>query len=546
MALGNSHEYYPQEAAFSEWQSSWQPQMEVFKTLKRADSIRNQRVRSVHAPQWLAEVNSRYESSYTLATLPDDLLDELTLEGSIHGLYVIGVYEPSQEARVDSLKYLSHYQQVLEDPHLSEESIVSSCFALVSDNLNPIIARDYNELGKFAKRLEQKGIEFIVDFIPNHVALDHPWRDIHPEYLLEVDQETYEYKKENYYPYKDAYGVMHYYARGKHYTGEGLEEVWTDTLQLDYRNRQLRQVMVDQLVKLVDYVGAVRVDTAPLPQYEIFRHTWGDVVSFDKVEAWDFWREATNAIGERTQELQKQFRLIGESYDNPHVLEDFDVVYGSYLYGVLVNVAQGRADANYVKHELYQVYQDLADGKPKKIFFLSNHDLNTTVHTFHDMQRTLAALSVVSWAPGDWLIHQGEEQLRFNPPMQVIKPYVESRIPHVVETMASQYEWALYFNNSEVFQNGLPRYIETSTPIIAQSYEYEGTGLIQCTNLSDYDTIACVPIPEWVSKEDIHVFDLDTLRFIDQEIISDPQEFGNQMCMVLGPWKRQIILYSKK
>lgn len=520
-------------------------EMEVFPNLERADSIQHQRVRSVHAPQWLKEVNSRDGSSYTLATLPDVLLDELTFEGNIHGLYVIGVYEPSAEARLDSLRYLSHYQQALEDPRLSEESIVSSCFAHVSDKLNPIIARDYDELGVFAKRLEQRGIELIIDYIPNHVAPDHVWREEHPDYLLEVDEGIFKKKPQNYFEYKDSRGVVHYYARGKHYAGDGKEEVWTDTLQLNYRNPKLRQAMVDQLVKLVEYAGAVRVDTAPLPQAEIFYNTWGDVVSFENVEVWDFWSEAIYSAKKRASDLGKQFRFIGESYEHAHVLEDFDVVYGSSLYGELVNITQGRCDVGSVKRELRQLYEERINKQPKKILFLSNHDLNTTVQTFQDIQRTLAVLSVISWAPGDWLIHYGEEQLRFNPPMQVIKPYRESRFPDLAERMSSQYEWTIFFNNLKVFQNGESFFIDTGSPMVVQGYEYEDTGLIQCTNLSEYNTMSCISVPTWVSKEQVHVFDLDTLSFVDQEVITDPQEFGNQMCVGLKPWGRQVIIYSR-
>jgi len=40
------------------------------------------------------------------------------------------------------------------------------------------------ELARLRKRLRKHGLRFMLDFVANHTALDHPWVEEHPEYYV--------------------------------------------------------------------------------------------------------------------------------------------------------------------------------------------------------------------------------------------------------------------------------------------------------------------------------------------------------------------------
>ena len=37
---------------------------------------------------------------------------------------------------------------------------------------------------RLRERLRQRGLRLLLDFVPNHTGLDHPWVENHPEYYI--------------------------------------------------------------------------------------------------------------------------------------------------------------------------------------------------------------------------------------------------------------------------------------------------------------------------------------------------------------------------
>ena len=49
-------------------------------------------------------------------------------------------------------------------------------------------------------RLKKRGIKLLLDFVPNHTAMDHPWISEHPEYYIggnddDLWREPFNYKR---------------------------------------------------------------------------------------------------------------------------------------------------------------------------------------------------------------------------------------------------------------------------------------------------------------------------------------------------------------
>ena len=43
----------------------------------------------------------------------------------------------------------------------------------------------------------QRGLKLMLDFVPNHVALDHPWVEAHPEFFIAGSEAELEHAPQN-------------------------------------------------------------------------------------------------------------------------------------------------------------------------------------------------------------------------------------------------------------------------------------------------------------------------------------------------------------
>src|SRR5436853_174339 len=82
----------------------------------------------------------------------------------------------------------------------------------------------------FRKQLREHGLKLILDFVPNHLALDHPWLDEDPELFVHGLVPAPES-----FPRKTMRG-FYFFAHGK----DPYFPAWGDTVQLDYRHVKTR------------------------------------------------------------------------------------------------------------------------------------------------------------------------------------------------------------------------------------------------------------------------------------------------------------------
>ena len=59
-------------------------------------------------------------------------------------------------------------------PDLRESDIAGSGFAITGYDVPPAIGGDA-ALARLRERLAKRGLKLMLDFVPNHAALDHPW-----------------------------------------------------------------------------------------------------------------------------------------------------------------------------------------------------------------------------------------------------------------------------------------------------------------------------------------------------------------------------------
>src|ERR1043166_2793235 len=72
----------------------------------------------------------------------------------------------------------------LGSPACSDEDIVRSPYAIAAYEVSPALGGTA-ALDKFRCRLPEAGLKLILDFVPNHLGLDHAWIDKKPELFVQ-------------------------------------------------------------------------------------------------------------------------------------------------------------------------------------------------------------------------------------------------------------------------------------------------------------------------------------------------------------------------
>jgi hypothetical protein len=225
----------------------------------------------------------------------------------------------------------------------------------------------------------------MLDFVPNHMGLDHPWIEDHPEYFVSGTSDDLARAPQNYTRIKRKEGEMIFaYGRDPYFSG------WSDTLQLDYGNPLLQEAMTRELLKISGQCDGLRCDMAMLVLPEVFERTWGRRPEL-------FWPKAIKKVREQSPD----FCFMAEVYWSMEwemQQQGFDCAYDKCLYDRL-----REGCARPVREHLMAGldYQD------KLARFLENHDEPRAAATFEGKAHEAAAI-VTFLTPGLRFFHQGQ------------------------------------------------------------------------------------------------------------------------------------------
>ena len=61
-------------------------------------------------------------------------------------------------------------------------------------------------LARLRERLRQRGLKLMLDFVPNHVAPDHPWVEAHPDFFVAGSDDDLARAPQNYVRLQTAAG----------------------------------------------------------------------------------------------------------------------------------------------------------------------------------------------------------------------------------------------------------------------------------------------------------------------------------------------------
>ena len=137
---------------------------------------------------WIDELRGRHGETVGLADVPPSEWDAIAALG-FDAVWLMGVWERSPAGITIALQntgLLEDFEHAL--PGFTADDVVGS----------PYCIRDYTVAGHLGgpaglasarRALADRGLGLILDFVPNHVAPDHPWLADHPEYFVRGDAE---------------------------------------------------------------------------------------------------------------------------------------------------------------------------------------------------------------------------------------------------------------------------------------------------------------------------------------------------------------------
>ena len=156
----------------------------------------------------LSELAAALGRPATLDDIPDAELDRLAADG-FDLVWFLGVWQTGEAARRVSRsnpEWLAEYQRVL--PDFREEDVCGSCFAVRDYRVHEDFGGD-EALARLRERLQRRGLRLILDFVPNHMAPDHPWVDEHPDFFVSGTEEQLAAQPQNYRRVGQAAGRAH-------------------------------------------------------------------------------------------------------------------------------------------------------------------------------------------------------------------------------------------------------------------------------------------------------------------------------------------------
>ncbi len=333
---------------------------------------------------WLTDLSQGLGRHATLDDIPDIELDQLASLG-FDWIWFMSVWctgEKGKKISRENPTFRHDFEETL--PDLKEEDIAGSGFAIADYKVNPDLGGDA-ALARLRKKLRNRGLKLMLDFVPNHMGPDHHWVEEHPDYFISGSESDLVNFPRNYARVNTSNGdLILAYGRDPYFDG------WPDTYQLDYSNPATAEAMLHELIRISYQCDGVRCDMAMLLLPEVFERIWGR-------SSRPFWPSAIKTVKEKVP----GFCFLAEVYwDMEWTMQQqgFDYAYDKRLCD--------RLREGHARHVREHFFADISY-QDKLARFLENHDEPRAALTF-DRKRHEAAAMLTFLSPGLRFFHHGQ------------------------------------------------------------------------------------------------------------------------------------------
>jgi hypothetical protein len=339
----------------------------------------------INTAVWLERLGRERGAALRLDEVPAaewDILAALPVDA----VWLMGVWERSPAGLRIALadpELTAGFRAAL--PDLRDEDVIGS----------PYCVRDYavdqrfgggEALAAARAQLANRGLGLILDYVPNHVAPDHPWLAERPGCFLRGSEEDLARQPDMFL--RTAGGVV---ARGR----DPYFPPWPDVVQLDAYSPELRDAVAETLIRVGEQCDGLRCDMAMLMTNEVFGRTWAERAGPAPAE--EYWPTLIT----RVRAAHPDLLFMAEAYwDMEWTLQQqgFDSCYDKRLYDRLAHESPESVRGHLGADPDYQ---------ERLVRFIENHDEPRAASTFGPAQARAAAV-VVSTLQGARLYHDGQ------------------------------------------------------------------------------------------------------------------------------------------
>ncbi|MFN8375779.1 MAG: alpha-amylase family glycosyl hydrolase [Anaerolineae bacterium] len=423
---------------------------------------------------WLNTLSRKYGQPITLGNVPDAELNHLA-QLNVDAVWLMGIWQRSTAARKSALNYKHEYKSAL--PDLTDDDVIGSAYAIYAYEVDSHLG-GRAALAALRQRLLERGLRLILDFVPNHTAVDAQWTVEHPSYYVQGTPRDLKKRKDVFFEARDAWERSAVLAHGR----DPYFPAWIDTAQLNAYDASYRQQAAVTLQDIASQCDGVRCDMAMLMLNSIFEQTW--IGHVDEAPLTEFWAEVISRVNAE----HPDFLFIAECYWGlEHTLQQqgFDYTYDKTLYD---RIGEGQID------KIYDHLTAMLDFQKRAVHFIENHDEPRANSSF-GTAKSKAAAALICTVPGMVLLHDGQfEGFKVKMPVQLARKPDET----ADEELRSYYTHLLAETCESIYRDGSWTLFDGSDKrLLAYGWSQNGDSRLIIVNLTSEAAAGVVNLGAW-------------------------------------------------
>eukprot|EP00753_Platysulcus_tardus_P016998 PLAT618.1.p1 GENE.PLAT618.1~~PLAT618.1.p1 ORF type:complete len:521 (-),score=233.06 PLAT618.1:123-1685(-) len=480
---------------------------------------------------WLYNMTQKYGRQITqLSQVPKQEYQAIADMGVqvvwMMGVWQLGAYGLHHDRTEPSL--LADYAKEL--PGYTQADIIGSPYAIFNYTLNPQLGKN-GDLAALRDMLHGMGMQLMLDFVPNHTAVDNPWTTEHPKYYVLGDSSC------------PSSTCVNWHGNYIYFGGDYYNHGWTDTAQLNYWNPAVVSAQIDNLLTIASYADAIRCDMAhDILNAEISK-TWGSILTAAgwKQPAQEFWGVAIAAVHKEFPNV----RFLGETYNYgfTHPLpEDLTLRKLGFAF-TYDQPLLGKLQANNLDNLRGYVSGEGGSFFAQACNYVSNHDNNRAAgKILGSLPAADAGAAVISTLPGMRLYFQGQFLGLHN----TLDVHLRRSAPEPIHAnVTTYYNKLLHIVGAPVFQTGTFAYSDVQNSgdawrLVAWRWFDSSQRRLCVVNYSNQQGSGAIVTPNAAGSGNITVTEMISG---DTYTRSAPAMRSTGLFVVVPPYSAQIFSY---